>query len=90
VIDSPNQQGQDDINLPKVLQFLANDLPVGAQVIVSTEMEADNKFAQTIELTDPYKLLREDEFPEVASSIEPMLSAMYGIFDGASSSSERG
>ena len=87
VIDSPNQQGQDDINLPKVLQFLANDLPAGAQVIVSTEMETDNKFAQTIELTDPYKLLREDEFAEVASSIEPMLSAMYGIFDGASSSS---
>ncbi|QNN46750.1 hypothetical protein H9L17_00705 [Thermomonas brevis] len=86
VIDSPNQQGQDDINLPKVLQFLANDLPAGAQVIVSTEMETDNKFAQTIELTDPYKLLREDDFPEVASSIEPMLSAMYGILDGASSS----
>jgi hypothetical protein len=90
VIDSPNQQGQDDINLPKVLQFLANDLPAGAQVIVSTEMETDNKFAQTIELTDPYKLLREDEFAEVASSIEPMLSAMYGIFDGASSSSGLG
>lgn len=87
VIDSPNQQGQDDVNLPKVLQFLANELPAGAQVIVSTEMETDNKFAQTIELTDPYKLLREEEFPEVARSIEPMLSAMYGIFDGESSSS---
>lgn len=85
VIDSPNQQGQDDINLPKVLQFLAHDLPAGAQVIVSTEMKTDNKFAQTIELTDPYRLLREDEFPEVASSIEPMLSAMYGIFGGTSS-----
>jgi hypothetical protein len=37
VIDAPNQQGQDNINLPRVLKYIAENLPSGAQVILGTE-----------------------------------------------------
>ncbi len=77
VVDSPNQQGQDDINLPKVLKFIANDLPTGTQIIVGTEMETDHIFDNTIVCDQPYKFLNDNEFTAVSGVIEPLAKLMY-------------
>jgi predicted nucleic acid-binding Zn-ribbon protein len=77
VIDSPNQQGQDDINLPKVLKYIANNLPASAQIIVGTEMETNHFFDHKIVCDQPYKFLRDNEFAEVAKVVEPLAKMMY-------------
>lgn len=77
VIDSPNQQGQDDINLPKVLTYLASYLPTQAQVIVGSEIDTDHEFDSKLVLDEPYKLLKESEYSEIEQLLEPMRKAMY-------------
>ena len=58
VIDSPNQQGQDHINLPTVLKFIAKDLPEDAQLIVGLEAPADFEFDKEIRFDTQYSLLK--------------------------------
>ena len=77
VIDSPNQQAQDDINMPKVLEFIANSLPTEMQLIVGSETDTDYIFDSKIELNVPYGLLKKDEFEAVNSTVEPLLRKMY-------------
>lgn len=78
VIDSPNQQGQDYINLPKVISFLSDKLPQEAQLILGSEIDTDQSFDQKIELTEQYKLLSESDFDEAEATIGPLVAAMYG------------
>jgi len=78
VIDSPNQQGQDYINLPKVISFLSDKLPQKAQLILGSEIDTDQPFDQKIELTEQYKLLSESDFDEAEATIGPLVAAMYG------------
>ncbi|WP_458094850.1 hypothetical protein [Roseomonas sp. WA12] len=77
VIDAPQQQGQDDVNLPKILSFIAHDLPQNAQVIAGIEMETDHHFDQRFELTEQYGLLRSGEYESVQASLGPLTDAMY-------------
>jgi predicted nucleic acid-binding Zn-ribbon protein len=77
VVDSPNQQGQDDFNLPLVLGYLAEQLPEACQVIVGTEMDTEHTFDKTISLDEPYKILKEDMFESVAAEIDPLVARMY-------------
>jgi len=77
VIDSPNQQAQDDINMPKVLSFIANNLPTEMQLIVGSETDTETMYDKKIELNVQYGLLEEQEFEEASSRLEPLLSIMY-------------
>lgn len=77
VIDAPNQQGQDDINLPKVLQFISVDLPREAQIIVCSEIDTPHHFEKKIILEQEYHLLEETNFPSVGAVIAPFAKAMY-------------
>ncbi len=77
VVDSPNQQGQDHINLPKVISFLSGKLPPGAQLILASEIDTDLPFDQKIELTEQYKVLSESDFDEAEATLGPLVSAMY-------------
>lgn len=77
VIDSPNQQGQDDINLPKIIQFICEQLPKQAQLILGSEMDADHAFDQKFELSDQYRLLNEASFDEVDTALGPLVTLMY-------------
>ena len=70
VVDSPNQQGQDHENLPKVLEFVSKKLPSSNQVIIGSEMDAGYEFDKIIELDRPYSLLHEEEF----DSLNEMMS----------------
>ncbi len=77
VIDSPNQQAQDDVNLPAVLQFIAKELPDDMQLIVGLETETDFPFDKEIHLDVPYSMLLEDHWAEAECIIEPLLEKMY-------------
>lgn len=77
VIESPNQQAQDDVNLPIVLQFIAEGLHPDIQLIVGLETEPNYRFDNTTYLSDPYQVLTEDEFGETLGIIEPMEIAMF-------------
>ena len=37
VIDAPNQQGQDTINMPRMMRFILDEKPADSQVIIATE-----------------------------------------------------
>lgn len=77
VVDSPNQQGQDDINLPKIIQFICEQLPNQAQLILGSEMDTDHAFDQKFELSDQYRLLNETTFDEVDAALGPLATLMY-------------
>lgn len=77
VIDSPNQQGQDEINLPAVLRFIAQDLPSNMQLLVGLETPADFMFDKEIKLEVPYELLRKEEFAEVEERLLPFIRSMH-------------
>lgn len=77
VIDSPNQQAQDDLNLPAVLQFIARELPEKMQLIVGLETTTDFPFDKELHLDMKYSLLREDEWDAAERIVEPLLGKMY-------------
>jgi len=78
VVDAPQQQGQDDVNLPAVVRYIARDLPVDAQVLVGIEKDLGEPFDHKIVLEKPYGLLREDQFAEVSGFVDPFVEQMYG------------
>ncbi|WP_074924415.1 hypothetical protein [Delftia lacustris] len=77
VIDSPNQQAQDDINLPAVLEFIAKDLPDDIQLIVGLETSTEFPFDYELHLERKYSVLIEEEWDITYSKVEPLLHAMY-------------
>lgn len=77
VIDSPNQQAQDDINLPAVLQFIAKDLPAGMQLIVGLETPAGYSFDKEVRLTEKFSMLTQEDWEPVQALMEPLLEQMY-------------
>ena len=77
VIDSPNQQAQDDFNLPAVLSFIANDLPSGMQLIVGLETPTDFSFDRKETLTEKYGVLTERDWESTQALVAPLLDKMY-------------
>ncbi len=77
VIDSPNQQAQDDLNLPAVLKFIANDLPAGMQLIVGLETPTNFPSNHEVALTEKYRMLNEHEWEPTEKLMEPLLRRMY-------------
>jgi hypothetical protein len=77
VIDSPNQQAQDDINLPAVLQFIARDLPAGMQLIVGLETATDYPFDMEVHLTEKFAMLTQEAWEPARALMEPLLEQMY-------------
>lgn len=77
VIDSPNQQAQDDFNLPAVLSFIAKDLPAEMQLIVGLETPTNLKFDREIVLTERYSMLTEEDWESTGTLMEPLLKRMY-------------
>lgn len=77
VVDAPQQQGQDDINLPAVVRYIANNLPADAQILVGIEKDLDEPFDKKILLDKPYSLLEEAQYSDVNDHVEPLVSKMY-------------
>jgi hypothetical protein len=77
VIDSPQQLGQDEENLPRMIRYIANEMPDGAQIILGVETPTDETFDEIIQLNEPYHLLNIEEFEEVDSLLRPYVDLMY-------------
>lgn len=77
IIDSPNQQGQDDINMPAVLKFISSGLPRKHQVIVSSEGDTDFEFDKRFLFDEQYRLLQESGFEGVRDDLEPLVERMF-------------
>lgn len=77
VIDSPNQQAQDDFNLPAVLSFIAKELPAGMQLIVGLETPTDFSFDREEILTEKYGMLTKRDWEPTRLLMEPLLKKMY-------------
>jgi len=77
VVDSPNQQGQDSINLPKVIEFVSTKLPKNAQLILSSETDVVWPFDRKIMLDRPYQMLETESYDEVESMLTPLVDGMY-------------
>lgn len=77
VVDAPQQQGQDEINLPAVVRYIANDLPPDAQILVGIEKDLEEPFDKKILLDKPYRLLEEEQYSDVSDLVEPLVAQMY-------------
>lgn len=77
IIDSPNQQGQDEVNLPKVIRFIAQDLPTNVQMIVALETDTDYRFDNVVRLDEPYRLLHEEEYQGLNDLILPFEERLF-------------
>ena len=83
VIDSPNQQGQDHINLPKVLEFVSKKLPPTTQLIIGSEVDTQYHFDEKIEFDKPYQLLNEDEYEEMEGFISTYTKSMISHLENS-------
>lgn len=79
VIDSPNQQGQDDINLPAILDFISERLPEAAQIIVGSEIPTPQTFDNVYDLDggSQYAVLQRSQYAAVEAIIEPLEHSLF-------------
>ncbi len=74
IIDSPNQQGQDKENLPRLIKFIIEKQPKNSQLILGLEEIPDGHPNEYIvELKEERSLLQADDFDEVMAEIKPYL-----------------
>ncbi len=75
IIDSPNQQAQDEIRFDKMLNFIFDRSPLGGQVILATESTGEVELTdeRIIKLDSRYALLQENSYDEVLSSLTPLM-----------------
>ncbi|WP_159005183.1 hypothetical protein [Bradyrhizobium sp. S69] len=84
VIDSPQQLGQDEENLPRMIKYIARELPESAQVILGIETPTEESFDQVIELDEPYHFLKVQDFDQVDKLLQPYVASMYSALLNAS------
>lgn len=74
IIDSPNQQGQDKENLPRLINFIIDKQPKDSQLILGLEEIPEGHTNEyIIELMEERNLLQADEYEEVLDEIKPYL-----------------
>jgi len=79
VIDSPNQQDQDEGHLARILTFIRDNRPAGLQLVLGLVDTAGVDFGgKTIGLNRKYSLLDENEFESVASEVQPYVDLALG------------
>jgi hypothetical protein len=79
VIDAPNQQGQDDLNMPRIMRFIVEDKPEDSQVIVATE-QLFGIPPSSVDVKEVGKrsrqVLREDDYEGVSELMRPYLGQL--------------
>lgn len=74
IIDSPNQQGQDKENLPRLINFIIDKQPKDSQLILGLEEIPEGHTNEyIIELMEERSLLQADEYEEILDEIKPYL-----------------
>lgn len=78
VVDSPNQQDQDDTNVAKMIDLIISERPDQAQIVLGTVSlhghQVDN--GKVIDLTEKKSVLRASEFEALSASLRPYLDQM--------------
>jgi predicted nucleic acid-binding Zn-ribbon protein len=83
IIDSPNQQGQDAINLPKIIRFINDNQPEDSQLILGLEDFSGVDFdGKVIELKNKGSLLQEEYFEKNLNLFRPYINAVSEIKGG--------
>ncbi|MDO7887949.1 hypothetical protein [Hymenobacter cheonanensis] len=77
VIDSPNQQGQDDVNMPVILKFISQNLPKNSQVILGSEVDTEQEFDKKMVFENKYSMLLTEEYDKVKSVVTPLVDRMF-------------
>ncbi len=75
VIDSPNQQGQDAVHLPQVLEFISKNQPDGAQLILGIENDLGLQLGGKRISTpgEKYSLLQAAQYDSVHAEVYSLL-----------------
>jgi hypothetical protein len=75
VIDSPNQQDQDKVNVAAMIKLIVENIPAGGQAILgSVEMHGiAPQDAKTITLTEKLSVLRASDFDAVDARMRPLI-----------------
>lgn len=78
VVDSPNQQDQDDTNVAKMIDLIISERPEQAQIVLGTVSLHGRKVenGKVINLTEKKSVLRTTEFEAVSASLRPYLKQM--------------
>lgn len=75
IIDEPDQQGQDDTNMPNVLNFITNHIPKNAQLILGLQSTENIDFdGSIIEIKDGSSMLKEADYKSVQLEITPFIN----------------
>jgi hypothetical protein len=78
VIDSPNQQGQDEVNLRNIIRFIFAERPADSQLILGVEdLVGNSSDGEIVELNQRFGLLQADDY---ASLEEEMWSRVRTSF----------
>ncbi len=78
VIDSPNQQDQDDINRQKIYGFIKDNQPMGSQLILALVDEGGIDFGGDVfEFTEKNSLLNREDFERHVDSFNRLLSSIH-------------
>ena len=75
VIDSPNQQDQDDVNVKAMIELIVQNVPKGGQMVLgSVDMHGVKAGdAKIIEFHEKLSVLTASEFDAVDSRMEPLI-----------------
>lgn len=80
ILDSLNQQEQDNANLLKMLKLIKNHRPEDSQLILGLVDDCNIDFGgKVVEMTKKYSALSEDEYKRVSAEIEPYSNANLGL-----------
>ncbi|PVE24014.1 hypothetical protein DC522_12995 [Microvirga sp. KLBC 81] len=82
VIDAPNQQGQDKVHLPQMINFIFDHVPDDAQTIVATE-DASGFDLEDVTIATygeaKRQVLRETEFETVKAVFQPYFQTILSM-----------
>lgn len=78
VVDSPNQQDQDDTNVGAIIDLIIAARPDDAQMILGTVSLYDRTIldGKVIEFTEKLSVLQSNEFANVAASMQPYMDQL--------------
>lgn len=78
IIDSPNQQDQDEKNRNKIIKFIFENTPKDYQLILGTvDLHGFEYQGHTISPSTKLKLLNTEEYDEAYRAITPLLDKLH-------------
>ncbi|SFF02224.1 hypothetical protein [Spirosoma endophyticum] len=80
VLDEPDQQGQDDLNMPIILNFIKENKPHNSQLILGLQDTMGLNFEGSVfEIKEKFSVLTEDDFESVQIEITPLINKVIVI-----------